>query len=114
MLRVRTPPLGSLNERIEFLAAQTAIAEGGGHETLFNSVGTAWAKVLRSDGRPDAAGDGRGAFATHSVVVRFRTDISPGDRVTYRGEMFEILSVGDLNGRRAYLECRCRQREVRG
>jgi len=48
------------------------------------------------------------------VVLRFRTDLAPGDRVVYRGRDLEIAALADINGRRAYLSCQCSERAVTG
>jgi head-tail adaptor len=48
------------------------------------------------------------------VVLRFRIDLHPGDRITYRGRDLEVMAANDLNGRRAYLACQCSERVVTG
>lgn len=45
---------------------------------------------------------------SHSVVIRFRSDVRPGDRFVYRGRLLEVVDPTDLNGRRVYLNCTCR------
>ena len=64
--------------------------------------------------RGDARATGAGETITHSVVLRFRTDLRPGDRIVYRGATLELVGVADLNGRRAYLSCQCSERVVTG
>jgi SPP1 family predicted phage head-tail adaptor len=51
---------------------------------------------------------------SHAVVLRFRPDIGPGDRVIYRGRNLDVVSAADLNGRRAYLSCACSETQVTG
>lgn len=61
-------------------------------------IATIWARV-----RPQrATGD------THIVVVRFRSDVNPGDRFMFRGRRLDVTKTEDLNGRRAFLSCMCR------
>jgi SPP1 family predicted phage head-tail adaptor len=51
---------------------------------------------------------------SHSVVLRFRNDVSPGDRIVYRGRNLDVVSAADLNGRRAYLSCACSETSFTG
>jgi SPP1 family predicted phage head-tail adaptor len=51
---------------------------------------------------------------SHSVVLRFRSDVSPGDRIVYRGRNLDVVSTADLNGRRAYLSCACSETSFTG
>ena len=48
------------------------------------------------------------------MVLRFRGDLKPGDRIAYRGGDLDIAGTGDLNGRKAYLSCQCVARVVTG
>lgn len=58
--------------------------------------------------------DARGVAVSHSVVVRFRTDVKAGDRFGYRGRWLSVVSAADLNGRRAWLSCACVETGVVG
>lgn len=81
---------------------------------LYSPIATVWARVRQLSARQDFAADARGQNISHSVVLRFRTDLRPGDRVLYRGGTLEIESTSDINGRRAYLSCQCVERAVTG
>lgn len=107
------PALGSLNERVELFSKVTGLDEGGGQETEFVSIGTAWARILSRASRGEA-GDAIIGEATHEVVLRHRSDISAGDRVAWRGRALEVIGREDFNGRRAYLLLRARETEVAG
>ncbi len=65
-------------------------------------------------GRQGANADGRTVAISHSVVLRFRNDVSPGDRIVYRGRNLDVVSAADLNGRRAYLSCACSETSFTG
>jgi SPP1 family predicted phage head-tail adaptor len=43
--------------------------------------------------RQSAEADARGVRATHGVVLRFRSDFGPGDRITYRGRNLEVVAA---------------------
>ena len=51
---------------------------------------------------------------SHTVVLRHRAGIAPGDRFVHRGRKLEVLSAEDLTGRRQFLACRCAERVVTG
>jgi SPP1 family predicted phage head-tail adaptor len=110
----KTPPLGTLRERVDMAAKTTTIGTGGGQIITYAPLGRAWARVTAKSARTTDFGDAAATLATHTVVLRFRTDIGPGDRITWRGQAFEIVDAADLNGRRAYLSCQCRQIKVMG
>lgn len=72
-------------------------------EQGFALYATIWARV-------QSVGPGKefdGKPMTHTVVVRFRSDVMPGDRFVHRGRNLDVLSADDLTGRRAFLACRC-------
>ncbi|UJQ95732.1 phage head closure protein [Mariluticola halotolerans] len=110
----RTPPIGSLRDRVQ-LQQKTMLAEGeGGHQALYVPLATVWARVAPLAGHVRTEADARAVRASHMVVTRFRTDLNPGDRIIYRGRGLEVLSADDLNGRRAYLSCACSEMQVTG
>lgn len=108
------PPVGGLSERVEVQRrVETPLPEGG-HAVNYVPLGSAWARVRARSGRFSREGDGRAAVTSHGVVLRFRKDIGPGDRLIHRGRALDIVSAEDLNGRRAYLSCLCQRTEIVG
>ena len=108
------PPVGTMTDRVQLKKrAMTSEAEGG-HVALYVPLASVWARVRSLSGRQDVSVDGRGVSISHVVVLRFRTDVSPGDRVVYREHNLDVVSASDLNGRRAYLSCLCTQTSVTG
>ncbi len=108
------PQVGSLTDRVQLQHKVTTGEVEGGHAVVYVPVTALWARVRALGARFTADGGGRGASASHSVVVRFRTDVSPGDRFGYRGRWLEVLGAADLNGRRAWLSCSCVETAVVG
>lgn len=106
--------VGSLRDRVQLQRRQMERAPEGGHETLFVSLSTAWARVRVRSARLHRDGDGRAAHATHGVMLRYRADLKPGDRIVHRGRVLEILSADDHDGRRAWLSCLCIETSVTG
>ncbi|MFD1944520.1 phage head closure protein [Paradevosia shaoguanensis] len=108
------PALGTLTDRVQILRREMTGEPEGGHATLFVPIATVWSRVRPLSGRQGVGADGRGVTVSHSVVMRFRPDVKPGDRVVYRGRRLEVVTAGDINGRRAYLSCSCAESAVTG
>lgn len=108
------PALGSLTDRVSFQRRETTGEDEGGHAVFFVPVTALWARVRALTSRQVNEADARGVAVTHSVVVRFRTDVKAGDRFGYRGRWLSVVSSGDLNGRRAWLSCACVETGVVG
>ncbi len=110
----RIPPVGTLTDRVQLRRRESLGDGGGGHERVFVPLNTVWARVRSLTGRQGINADGRAVAISHSVVLRFREDVSPGDRIVYRGRNLDVVSAADLNGRRAYLSCACSETSFTG
>lgn len=110
----RVPPIGTLTDRVQIKRRETVGDGGGGHERIFMPLNSVWARVRSLAGRSGVTADGQGVVISHSVVMRFRADVGPGDRIVYRGRSLDVVSAADLNGRRAYLSCSCSETSFTG
>jgi phage head-tail adaptor, putative, SPP1 family len=110
----RFPAIGTLTDRVELKRRETISDGGGGHQRIFVPVTNLWARVRSLSGRQGTNADGRMVAISHSVVLRFRGDVVPGDRIVYRGRNLDVVSTADLNGRRAYLSCNCSETSFTG
>ncbi len=108
------PPIGTLTDRVQLKRRLATAEDEGGEIVLFTPIATVWARVRALNARQAVESDGGGVSASHSVVLRYRTDFGPGDRLTYRGRDLDVIATADLDGRRAYLSCQCRERVVTG
>lgn len=108
------PQIDGLNDRVVLQRREITPEDEGGHTGIWVPMVTLWARVTALGGGRSTASDGRGVEASHSVVVRYRPAIRPGDRFVYRGRHLEVLSAEDLSGRRAFTACRCNERQVTG
>lgn len=79
----------------------------GGHTITFVSIATLWARVRALSSRQLTRADGRAANISHTVTLRYRDDIVPGDRLIYRNRNLEVISASDRDGNRAWLTCLC-------
>lgn len=110
----KIPAIGTLTDRVQLKRRETSSDGVGGHEHLYVPVTNLWARVRSLSGRQGTNADGRVVAISHSVVLRFRNDVSPGDRIVYRGRNLDVVSMADLNGRRAYLSCACSETSFTG
>lgn len=110
----RIPPLGTLTDRVTLQSKVTSSEPEGGEVVVYATLATVWARVRQLSARSAYAEDARGQTISHAVVIRFRTDLKPGDRIIYRGRNLEVAALADINGRRAYLSCQCSERAVTG
>lgn len=110
----KVPPIGTLTDRVQLQRRESVAEAEGGHEHMFVPLGNAWARVRSLSGRQGSDADGRTVAISHAVVLRFRTDLGPGDCILYRGRSLDVVSAADINGRRAYLACACSERQVTG
>jgi len=111
---IAMPPIGTLTDRVQLKRRIGTDEPEGGEVAVFSPIATVWARVRALTARQALDSDGRGQAISHAVVMRFRSDVKPGDRISYRGRDFDIAAANDMNGRRAYLSCQCVERVVTG
>lgn len=108
------PGIGGLTDRVELQRKTTTTEDEGGHAVVYAPAGSLWARVRALGVSQSLAADARTAAASHSVVIRHRGGVMPGDRFVYRGRRLEVLSTEDMSGRRQFLACRCAERRTTG
>ncbi len=111
---MRAVGLGSLTDRVSLQRRVDTSELEGGTTHAFMTVSSVWARVRSLSARLAMAGDGRAAEASHSVVVRYRSDVAVGDRFGWRGRWLEVVGTSDPDGRRAWLSCQCMERGMVG
>lgn len=110
----RPPPIGTLTDRVQLKRRDMSSQPGGGHDIVYVPLTSVWARVRSLRGRQGTSADGRAVEISHAVVLRFRTDLRPGDRIFYRGRNLDVVTAADLNGRKAYLSCTCSETSFTG
>lgn len=108
------PGPGQLRDRVQLQRKEHVAEAEGGQAELFVPVATLWARVRVLAVSRTGLADARGVEISHSVVIRHRNGVQPGDRFIYRGRRLEVLDAADLNGNRRFLSCRCRETAVSG
>ena len=114
MSEIRIPPIGTLTDRVQLKRKVTSSEDEGGAVAVYSPIATVWARVRQLGARQAFESDARGQSISHSVVMRFRTDLKAGDRISYRGGDLTIETSNDISGRRAYLACQCSELAVTG
>ncbi len=113
-MSVKIPPIGTLRERVQLLAKNMVDDGAGGHVVTYSPIATVWANVGSNNGREVLLADANNVSTSYVVLLRFRNDLSAGDRIIYRSKTLEVIFVNDLNGHKAYLKCLCSEIKVIG
>lgn len=111
-MSTETPQIGALRDRVQLFRKDMTAEPEGGHIIVYVPLATVWARVHARPAGLSGFADARGVTATHTVVIRFRGDLTAGDRITWRGRALEVLSVEDLNGKRTFITCACSEARV--
>ncbi len=75
---IAAPEVGSLTDRVSYQRRETSGEDEGGHVAMFVPLTSLWARVRALSGRQVTEADARGVAVSHSVVVRFRSDVKAG------------------------------------
>lgn len=108
------PSIGMLTDRIAFARREATAEPEGGHGVVYVPVATLWGRVRSISSRYSGDADARGVTISHMVVLRFRTDVKPGDRLSTRGRHFFVERAEDIDGRRAFIACACSETVITG
>lgn len=114
MRRQSFPPVGSLRDRVQWQRRDMVAEPEGGHSNIYVPMATIWARVRSLSTRQAQMADARAMATSHGVVLRYRSDIKPGDRFIHRGRALTVLSTEDMEGRHAFLSCACSETEAVG
>ncbi len=106
--------IGGLRERVLLQRRDVSSEAEGGSVVTFVPMMNLWARVTAVGARPGETADGRGVIISHTVVLRHRGGIGPGDRFLWRGRLLGVVSAEDISGRRKFLACRCTETRVTG
>lgn len=102
---------GRLRERAAIQAATVTQNTSGELIESWATETTVWAQVLPGSvsERFSAAASQRASEITHTVRMRFRTDITPKKRLLWETRILEILGHMDPDGRRKTLVVMCKE-----
>jgi SPP1 family predicted phage head-tail adaptor len=107
---VTTP--SDLRHRLVLEEAERVSDGGGGFTETWVAVATVWA-ALQPNGGSEAVDSGRLAGrVSHTVLLRYRTGVTPAMRLRKGTRIFHILAVIDEDERRRRLRCLCEERDL--
>jgi SPP1 family predicted phage head-tail adaptor len=109
---VRSVRIGELRHRV-VLEAETRAPDGGGGAVLgWQPVSELWAAVKPLAGDERVAAEALAGQVSHLVVVRGRAGVEPAMRFRLGNRILAIAAVLDLDERRRWLVCRCREENL--
>lgn len=102
-----------LKERVE-LQTQVQVRDAMGHVTRgweTREGDRLWAKVLPVSSRDRLTQQQRHAEVTHVVSIRFRSNVTPTNRILYRGRVLSIVSVINVEENKERLDLLCEEKQ---
>lgn len=94
---------GDLDQRIELQRLTRTADGGGGYSETWTTYDTVWAKVEPLSGRERYHAQQTQASANYRVTIRYRDDVSPADRILWRGRVMNIRFPADAGPRNPWL-----------
>ena len=98
---------GSLRETIIVQRYADQPDGQGGSTRIWAPLATLHAEIASLSGREAYQAQALRSLDTWDVTIRFRRDLSPKDRLLWRGLLMNIRSVSDPDGRRTWTVLRC-------
>lgn len=106
---------GRLRERVT-IQQRTMASDGmGGQTETWSTLATVWAGVLPRQANREAlviAANQLQARSGFDVRIRYRDDVSPSMRVSWRGNTLEVESVSDPDQRKREIVLSCISKEA--
>jgi SPP1 family predicted phage head-tail adaptor len=87
------PGAGKLDTRIALLRPITTVDAAGAHITEFETVAETWANVRQITFRESMKLQVELQTETYTIMIRYRTGITPAWCVNLRGKRYRILTI---------------------
>ena len=103
---------GALRHRIAIEADSVTSDGGGGLDKPWatpTTVAKVWAAIQPLRGAERLKAQQLEESITHKITIRYRTGISPSQRVNFKGRIFNIRSVINVEERNRWLELLCEE-----
>lgn len=95
---------GSMDQRIELQRLSRIPDGGGGYSEEWATYAEVWAEVRPLSGRERYQAQQVEASANYRIRIYNRDDISPADRILWRGKLLNIRFIADAGSRALYLD----------
>jgi SPP1 family predicted phage head-tail adaptor len=96
---------GQLRTEMVLQIAQEVADGCGGFTVTWTNVATVWASIEATTLRAERFAGRQIDEVSHRVVLRYRDDVSPGQRLARGNTNYKIQLVSDLDGTARYLSC---------
>ncbi len=97
---------GFMRERITIETQATGVAANGTPSGGWSSVCSVRAAIKTLSGREGYEADQNTARFTHEILIRYRSDVTPDQRVTWGARTLHIIgAVADPKRRQLTLQC---------
>ena len=104
--------IGSLRHRV-VLEAESRTPDGGGGASLgWAPVADLWAAIEPLAGNESVVAEAVRGHVSHVLVIRSRPGVAPAMRFRFGTRLFDITAVLDIDERRRFLACSCRERDL--
>ena len=103
------PSIADLVHRVTLDAPSRTPDASGGATVVFTVVAEVAAALHAIVGTERLDADRLAGRLTHTVTIRYRSDVTPANRFTLGPRRFEIRSVLDSDNRRRFLTCHCEE-----
>jgi SPP1 family predicted phage head-tail adaptor len=100
------PNASNFRDYVELQTRSTTSDGMGGSVDEWSSAGNFWCKVTPLSANQRLYAKRLEENITHKIVTRYRSDLTVGieQRILWRGRLFQIQSVIDIEERRQFLE----------
>jgi SPP1 family predicted phage head-tail adaptor len=106
---VKPRRIGALRHRVT-IETETRLPDGGGGALVaWTPVADLWAAVVPISGTEPVVAEASVGRITHAVTLRWRADLTPAMRVRLVGRILSLVAVLDVDERRRFLRCLCRE-----
>lgn len=99
--------VGQLRHRLAIQTATESVDAMGGVSESWATDITVWGQITRKGGGEKTTGEAVKATATHEIVIRYYSGLTPKNRFLFGSREFNILSVRDFDERNCYMICDC-------
>jgi SPP1 family predicted phage head-tail adaptor len=100
--------INKLKHRVTIQQQNGTLNDGGGNiKPNWVDVVTVWASVSPINAQESIIAERRGQQVTHSISVRYRTDISPKMRLLFNGRVLDIQTIVNINEENKELKIQC-------
>lgn len=100
---------GMLREKLTIQRQELTQDALGGDVKQFVSIASVFGYVRPTGGSERVFGQQLEATITHKIVIRYRTNINPADRILLRSEPLQIRRILNLEMRDKFLELHCEE-----